>query len=40
MKNEMLTIFAESLLYGGFLVAIIAGWLYGFLSLLATLIAP
>jgi hypothetical protein len=38
MKNEMFVIFAESLLYGGFLIAIIAGWLYGFLSLLATII--
>jgi hypothetical protein len=40
MKNEMLTFFAESLVYGGFLVAMIAGWLYGVLSLLAALITP
>jgi hypothetical protein len=40
MKNEMSIIFAKSLLYGSFLIAIIAGWLYGFLSLVATVITP
>jgi hypothetical protein len=37
MKNGLLFIFAESLLYGGFLIALIAGWLYGFFTVLATL---
>jgi hypothetical protein len=40
MKNEMSIIFAKSLLYGGFLIAIVAGWLYGFLFLVATVITP
>jgi hypothetical protein len=37
MKYGMLIIFVESLLYGGVLTALVAGWLYGFFTVLATL---
>jgi len=37
MKNEMLSIIIELLLYGGLLAALIAGWFYGLLSLVEAL---
>jgi hypothetical protein len=37
MKNEMLSIIIELLLYVGLLAALISGWLYGLLSLLEAL---